>query len=65
MDTRVIETSREESETEGTRLFAALRDALSDVPPERVGGAILITDGDAHDIPGSVAGLGPTPPCTR
>ncbi len=58
VDTRVVETSREESETEGTRLFAALRNALSDAPPERVGGAILITDGDAHDIPGSVSGLG-------
>ena len=35
----------------GRSLFAALRGALSDAPPERVGGAIMITDGDAHDIP--------------
>ena len=27
-------------------------------PPERVGGAIMITDGDVHDIPGSAAALG-------
>ena len=58
VDLRVVETSREESETEGTKLFAALRGALSDAPPERVGGAIVITDGDAHDIPPSAAALG-------
>ena len=58
VDVRVIETSREESETEGTKLFSALRGVLADAPPERVGGAIMITDGDAHDIPGSVAALG-------
>ena len=55
---RVVETSRDESETEGTKLFAALRGALSDAPPDRVGGAIMITDGDAHDIPQSAAALG-------
>jgi hypothetical protein len=58
IDLRVVETSRDESETEGTKLFAALRGALSDVPPDRVGGAIVITDGDAHDIPQSAAALG-------
>ena len=58
VDLRVVETSRDESETEGTKLFAALRGALSDAPPERVGGAIMITDGDAHDIPQSAAALG-------
>ena len=58
VDLRVVETSREESETEGTKLFGALRGALSDVPPDRVGGAIVITDGDAHDIPPSPAALG-------
>ena len=58
VDLRVVETSREESETEGTKLFAALRSALADAPPERVGGAIMITDGDVHDIPQSPAALG-------
>ena len=58
VDSRVVETSRDKSETEGTKLFAALRGALSDVPPDRVGGAIVITDGDAHDIPQSAAALG-------
>jgi hypothetical protein len=58
VDLRVVETSRDESETEGTKLFGALRGVLSDAPPERVGGAIIITDGDAHDIPQSAAALG-------
>ena len=58
VDLRVVETSRDESETEGTKIFTALRGALSDAPPERVGGAIIITDGDAHDIPQSPAALG-------
>ena len=58
VDLRVVETSSKESETEGTKLFAALRGALADAPPERVGGAILITDGVVHDMPGSVAALG-------
>ena len=58
VDVRIVETSREELDTEGTRLFSALRGALADAPPERIGGAILVTDGDVHDIPKSVAALG-------
>ena len=58
VDLRVVETSRQELDTEGTKLFSALRGALSDAPPERVGGAIMITDGDVHDIPANVAALG-------
>jgi hypothetical protein len=58
VDVRVVQTSREDSETEGTKLFAALRGALADAPPERVGGAVIITDGQVHDIPGSPAALG-------
>ena len=58
VDTRVVETSRDASESEGTKLFAALRSALADAPPDRVGGAVMITDGDVHDTPGSAAALG-------
>jgi hypothetical protein len=35
----------------GTRLFQALDRALSDVPRRRFAGAILITDGQVHDVP--------------
>ncbi|MDF1790822.1 MAG: hypothetical protein P1U88_02880 [Thalassobaculaceae bacterium] len=35
--------------TEGTRLGAAIREALSDVPQGRVAGVIAVTDGQVHD----------------
>jgi len=35
----------------GTRIFTSLTDTLSDVPPDRIAGAVLITDGQIHDIP--------------
>lgn len=34
-----------------TALFGALRSALQDVPPDQVAGAVVITDGQVHDIP--------------
>ncbi len=37
----------------GTEAFAALGQAVADVPPERLAGAILITDGEVHDAPAS------------
>ncbi len=43
---------------EGTLVFKTLREALSDVPPERYAGAILITDGQVHDVPKSAQELG-------
>jgi len=43
---------------EGTRLFDALTGALADVPSRRVAGAILITDGQIHDVPATLADLG-------
>ena len=35
----------------GTQAFAALNAAIADVPPGRMAGAILITDGQVHDAP--------------
>ncbi|MEQ1937982.1 hypothetical protein ABMA46_06990 [Mesorhizobium sp. CN5-321] len=52
-DVRVVETGRSpaaEERTE-TRLFSALDGAFRDVPPSRIGGAIMITDGEIHDVP--------------
>ncbi len=34
-----------------TRLFAALEKAFADVPPRQRAGAILLTDGQVHDVP--------------
>ncbi len=44
-------TSGTTLESDGTRMFAALDKAMADIPPERFGGAIFITDGQVHDIP--------------
>ncbi len=40
-----------EDPAEGTKLITALREALADVPPGRFAGAVLITDGQVHDMP--------------
>ena len=40
-----------------TRLFGAVENAFRDVPPSRVGGAVLITDGQVHDLPASLGDL--------
>ena len=37
----------------GTRLFAAVDQALADIPRSRFAGTIAITDGQIHDIPGA------------
>lgn len=60
MDVREIHVGPSTASTggDGTRLFEALGRGLADVPPDRVAGAILITDGQVHDVPASVAGLG-------
>ena len=44
-------TTTATGENNGTRAFAPLNAALADVPPGRVAGAILITDGQVHDAP--------------
>jgi hypothetical protein len=58
LETRVVEAGHADGETDGTRLFSALSAALADVPPDRVAGAVMITDGRVHDVPGTAAELG-------
>ncbi len=41
-----------------TRLFQALAGAIAKQPPERIAGAILITDGQIHDIPRRAGQIG-------
>lgn len=53
-------TTTTTGDNNGTQAFAALNAALADVPPTRVAGAILITDGQVHDVP--AAGNGPKAP---
>ncbi len=46
-----VPPARAGAAADGTRLFDALANGLSDVPPDRVAGAVLITDGQVHDVP--------------
>lgn len=52
-DVRVVSAGEEtEDRTQtSTRILEAVNSALSDVPPSRVAGAIVLTDGQAHDVP--------------
>ncbi|WP_029029380.1 membrane protein [Salinarimonas rosea] len=43
---------------DGTLLFRALANGLADVPPDRIAGVILVTDGVVHDIPEGAGQLG-------
>jgi hypothetical protein len=58
LDVRVVEAGQADGETDGTRLFSALGAALADVPPDRIAGAFLLTDGRVHDVPPDAASLG-------
>ena len=49
---------RDGVDADGTRLFEALGRALADVPPDRVSGVVMITDGQVHDVPAGAAALG-------
>jgi hypothetical protein len=52
-DVRVVEAGKAEAAEDRTetRLFSALNGAFRDVPPSRIGGAVMITDGQVHDAP--------------
>jgi hypothetical protein len=58
IETRVVEAGQADGETDGTKLFSALNATLADVPPDRVAGAIFITDGRVHDVPADTGALG-------
>ncbi|MBX9466246.1 MAG: hypothetical protein KL840_25260 [Aquamicrobium sp.] len=55
-DVRVVEAGRASAADDRTqtRLFGALDNAFRDVPPSRVAGAIMVTDGQVHDVPAQV-----------
>jgi hypothetical protein len=52
-DVRVVEAGAANAvdERTETRLFSALDGAFRDVPPSRIGGAIMVTDGQINDVP--------------
>jgi hypothetical protein len=60
LETRIVRSgsSNEDADRDGTMLFADLGQALADVPPDRLAGVIMITDGQVHDVPEKAAALG-------
>jgi hypothetical protein len=60
IDVRTI-TARPAGGADGTELFAAVNAGLADVPPDRVGAVIMITDGQVHDTPTNADDLGGAP----
>ena len=43
---------------DGTMLFADLGKTLADIPPDRLAGVVIVTDGQIHDVPASAADFG-------
>ncbi len=59
IELRIVEVrSGITSDDDGTRAFEALNRALSEIPPERFAGAIMVTDGQIHDAPADAANSG-------
>lgn len=58
VEPRFVDVTDAQGSGDGTRLFEALAASIGDVPSERVAGAIVITDGLAHDAPATAEALG-------
>jgi hypothetical protein len=59
LEVKWVAASRPTGESaSGTNLFADLNRALADVPPDRLAGVVMVTDGQVHDVPKSPAALG-------
>jgi hypothetical protein len=58
LEVRTVESGEAGAGSDGTRLFTALGAATADVPPDRIAGAIFLTDGRVHDVPADASALG-------
>jgi len=58
LESRITEVSSNAASNDGTALFTGLQQVFADVPRERIAGAILITDGQVHDLPKDAKALG-------
>jgi hypothetical protein len=61
LETRVVRVASESGPTadDGTRILSALEAAAAEVAQDRIAGAILVTDGQAHDADRLAAFAGP------
>ena len=67
VEVRTIDAGAPGGMVDGTMLFGPLGAGLVDVPPERLGAVVMLSDGQVHDAPETVEGLGysraaPRPP---
>jgi hypothetical protein len=59
LEVKWVTAAKQDATTaQGTQLFAALNQALTNTPPDRIAGVIFVTDGQVHDVPKSTAALG-------
>ena len=59
LQVKYVSSSKPDGESNtGTTLFTDLNKALATMPPDRLAGVIMMTDGQVHDVPKSAAGLG-------
>ena len=59
LDVRIVEvTDSGDEDRPGTRLMEALRAAQAEISPHRYAGAIVITDGQVHDLPDTLKAKG-------
>jgi hypothetical protein len=56
LDIRTVEIG--DTRDDGTLAFHALQHAIADIPPDRIAGALIVTDGLIDDVPKNVDALG-------
>ncbi|MEO1544127.1 MAG: hypothetical protein AAFR75_08940, partial [Pseudomonadota bacterium] len=54
----IVARSSPDGSTSGTQLFGELNAVLSTTPSDRIAGVIMVTDGQVHDVPDKLSGLG-------
>ena len=59
LEVRTIEITDDGAGDKGTRLFGALSQAAGEISRQRFAGAVLITDGQIHDVPAPTPVPGP------
>ena len=59
LEVRWLTSSRPDGEANaGTQLFRDLNRALTNIPPDRLAGVFMVTDGQVHDVPKRAEALG-------
>jgi hypothetical protein len=57
-DLELVEATARGDGQGGTRLFEELGDTLAEIDRSRLAGVLIVSDGQVHDVPANLAGLG-------